>query len=77
MGDLAYFYGEGVAGTIYFWKPLNPALPQGYEADWMYADVILNRMSVRDGRLVLPSGMSYKVLVIPDYGLEDDAATAA
>jgi len=67
VGDLAYFYGEGVPGTIYFWKPLNPALPQGYEADWMSSDVILNRMSVRDGRLVLPSGMTYKVLVIPDY----------
>ena len=33
----------------------------------MNADVILNRLSVRDGRLVLPDGMSYKVLVIPDY----------
>ena len=67
VGDLAYFYGEDVPSTIYFWKPLNPALPDGYKADWVNADVILNRMSVRDGRLVLPSGMSYRVLVIPDY----------
>jgi hypothetical protein len=67
VGDLAYFYGEGVPATIFFWKPLNPAIPKGYSADWMNADVILNRLSVRDGRLVLPDGMSYKVLVIPDY----------
>jgi hypothetical protein len=67
VGDLAYFYGEGAPATIFFWKPLNPPLPQGYAADWMNADVILNRLSVRDGRLVLPDGMSYKVLVIPDY----------
>ena len=67
VGDLAYFYGEGAPATIFFWKPLNPALPAGYAADWVNADVILNRLSVRDGRFVLPDGISYKVLVIPDY----------
>ncbi len=67
VGDLAYFYGEGAPATIFFWKPLNPALPAGYSADWINADVILNRLSVRAGRWVLPDGMSYKVLVIPDY----------
>jgi len=67
VGDLAYFYGEGAPATIFFWKPLNPALPAGYAADWMNADVIMNRLSVQDGRFVLPDGMSYKVLVIPDY----------
>jgi hypothetical protein len=29
-------------------------------------EVILQRMSVRDGRLVLPDGMSYRLLVLPD-----------
>ncbi len=67
VGDLAYFYGEQIPGTIYFWKPLKPALPEGYKADWVNSDVILHRMSVQDGRFVLPDGMSYKVLVIPDY----------
>jgi hypothetical protein len=67
VGDLAYFYGEQIPGTIYFWKPLNPALPDGYKADWMNSDVILNRLSVANGRFILPDGMSYKVLVIPDY----------
>jgi hypothetical protein len=33
----------------------------------MNADVVLNRLAIRDGRLVLPSGMSYRVLVVPDY----------
>jgi len=67
VGDLAYFYGEGVPATIFFWKPLNPALPQGYAADWVDADVVLNRLTVQDGRFVLPGGISYRVLVIPDY----------
>ena len=29
------------------------------------AEVILTRMKVRDGRIVLPDGMSYRVLVLP------------
>jgi hypothetical protein len=33
----------------------------------MNADVVVNQLTVQDGHLVLPSGMSYRVLVIPDY----------
>ena len=29
-------------------------------------DVVLNRMTVNDGRLVLPDGMSYRLLVLPE-----------
>jgi hypothetical protein len=67
VGDVAYFYGEGAPATVPFWKPVNPAPPQGYGYDWINADVLLNRMSVDQGRLVLPSGMSYRMLVLPDY----------
>jgi hypothetical protein len=67
VGDLAYFYGESAPATVPFWKPINPAPPAGYGYDWVNADVLLNRMSVKDARLVLPSGMSYRVLVLPDY----------
>jgi hypothetical protein len=67
VGDLAYFYGEGAPATVPFWKPVNPAPPSGYAYDWIDADVLLNRMSVEDGRLVLPSGMTYRAVVLPDY----------
>src|SRR5207237_4568485 len=43
-----------------------PAVPEGYNYDWVNSDVILNRMTVKDGRIVLPDGMSYRVLVLPD-----------
>jgi (4-O-methyl)-D-glucuronate---lignin esterase len=66
-GDVAYFYGEGAPATVPFWKPVNPAPPLDYEYDWINADVLLNRMTVENGRLVLPSGMSYRLLVLPDY----------
>lgn len=66
VGDLAYFYGEGAPITVPFWKKMSPAVPDGYNYDWVNADVILNRMRVQDGRVVLPDGMSYRVLVLPD-----------
>lgn len=42
---------------------INPL--RGYQYDSFNADVLLNRAKVKDGRIVLPSGMSYSVLVIP------------
>ena len=38
----------------------------GYGWDECSADVVMNRMTVRDGRLVLPDGMSYRLLVLPE-----------
>jgi hypothetical protein len=37
----------------------------GYDYDDCTAEVVLTRMSVRDDRLVLPDGMSYRLLVLP------------
>lgn len=40
--------------------------PQGYKYDYCNPDVLYNRLSVKDGRLVTPEGQSYEVLWIPD-----------
>ena len=40
--------------------------PQGYKYDYCNPDVLYNRLSVKDGRLVTPEGQSYQVLWIPD-----------
>jgi hypothetical protein len=39
---------------------------QGYDWDQCSPEVVLTRMNVKDGRLVLPDGMSYRVLVLPE-----------
>jgi hypothetical protein len=38
----------------------------GYDYDDCSAETVLTRMAVRDGRIVLPDGMSYGVLALPD-----------
>ncbi len=38
----------------------------GYDYDDCTPEVLLTRMTVKDGRLVLPDGPSYRVLVLPD-----------
>lgn len=66
--DLAYLLNEGAPSTPPIWGAgTQPTPPPGYDYDFINADVLLNRLSVSpDGRLVLPDGMSYRVLVLPD-----------
>jgi hypothetical protein len=74
VADIAYFIGEDVpvnAGPF----GLNPdaardgvkvpELPGGYHVDYVNSDLIINSMSVKDGRIVLPHGVSYSILVLP------------
>ncbi len=47
-------------------KPVNPREMTGYDYDYMNADIIITAMKVNKGRLVLPSGQSYRVMQLPD-----------
>jgi len=42
------------------------AVPPGYHFDTCNADVLLNRLSVKDGRITLPNGASYAFLSLGD-----------
>ena len=68
VADLAYLLNEGAPSTPPIWGPgTMPPPPDGHDYDFVNADVLLNRMSVgEDGRIMLPGGMSYRVLVLPD-----------
>ncbi len=39
----------------------------GYDYDTITEEAILTRAEVKDGRIVLPDGMSYRVLVLPEH----------
>lgn len=68
VADVAYLLNEGAPSTPPIWgSGTRPAPPEGYDYDFINADVLLNRLSVAsDGRLVLPDGMSYRLLVLPE-----------
>ena len=69
VADVAYYYGDHVPNFTQL-KSSDPAkLLPGYDYDVVTEEVVLNRMSVKDGRLVLPDGMSYRVLVLRDLGV--------
>jgi hypothetical protein len=67
VADVLYYYGD-LAPNFAGLKSSNPAgLPPGYDYDVATEYVILNRLSVANGRLVLPDGMSYAALVLPPH----------
>ena len=66
VGDFAYYYGEGAPVAVPYWEEVKPEPPEGYAYDYVNTEVLLTRMSFANGRLVLPDGMSYGVLVLPD-----------
>lgn len=45
---------------------LKPAPPAGYDYDMAAADFLLDQLVFANGRLALPSGASYRMLVLPD-----------
>ena len=65
VADVVYYYGDHVPNFARL-KASDPAgvLP-GFDYDVATEEVVLTRMSVRDGRIVLPDGMSYRLLVLP------------
>ncbi|MBE9510762.1 MAG: glycoside hydrolase family 2 [Bacteroidetes bacterium] len=65
VADVLYYYGDGVPNFI-FLKDEYKELKRGYNWDKCSKDILLNRVSVENGKLVLPDGMTYRVLVLPD-----------
>ncbi|MHB1021146.1 MAG: glycosyl hydrolase [Acidobacteriaceae bacterium] len=65
VSDVLYYYGDQVPNFARL-KSSDPAqvLP-GYDYDVIDEDALLHRAAVRDGRIVLPDGTSYRLLVLP------------
>ena len=61
VADVCYFVGEDAPCCARVTKKI----PAGYDNDSINSEVLMTRLSVKDGRLVLPDGVSYRVLVLP------------
>ncbi len=62
--DVCYYYGDQGANFVPP-KHIDPSLGYGYDYDVVNPEVILNRMTARNGRITLPDGMQYELLVLP------------
>lgn len=62
VSDVVYFIGEN---TPKMTGEMRPSLPKGYDYDFINAEVLMMAKVNSAGRIELPSGTSYAVLVLP------------
>jgi hypothetical protein len=65
VADLLYYVGEDAPADTPDRGQLEPALPAGHDYDTINTTALLERVRVENGRIVLPDGTSYRVLVLP------------
>ena len=70
VADVAYLGSEGAPYSAPWRRDLDPTLPPGYDYDFLPPEVLLQDATVQEGRLVLTSGMSYRLLALqPGHSL--------
>lgn len=62
VADVLYWFGEGAPLNV---NEMQGEMPRGYDFDFCSSELVL-RLRVENGRVVLPSGMSYRYLLLPD-----------
>lgn len=65
VGDVLFYNGDGCPNFVPA-KHVDPSLGPGYDYDVCNTEVLLSRLAIQDGRIVLPDGMSYHLLALPD-----------
>lgn len=72
--DVAYYYGDNAPNYVFIREDKELSdLPFGYDYDKVSKNVLMDRAYVKDGRLTLPDGMNYKVLMLPKSKYLDPA----
>jgi len=65
VADILYYYGEDNNITAIFGNKL-PDIPESYNYDFVNADALVNMLSVKDGNIITPGGMSYRILILDE-----------
>ena len=62
VSDVLWYLGDEISH-----KPdQERGFPEGYKYDYCNPDVLLNRLDVKDGNVVTPEGLSYRLIWIPE-----------
>jgi hypothetical protein len=72
--EVLYYYGRDVPNSAGYFVPdamnprdiMKPVLPAGYDYD-VCDSTIFEKIQIENGEVVLPSGMRYRYLVLPDH----------
>jgi hypothetical protein len=67
VADVAYFYGEDRNLSELYLHRFNTDVPKGFSYDYINPEALLKLLFVKNGKLVTPSGMTYRVLYLPSY----------
>ena len=67
VADVCFYYGETTPVIVDMREKMLPDLAVGYDFDVINAEVLLDRLTVKEGRLTLPDGLSYRVMVLADH----------
>ena len=70
VSDLCLFLGDDIPARILGHK--LPDFPMGYDFDAFTTDALKHRMAVKNGRIVLPDGNGYRMMILPPDGLLTD-----
>jgi hypothetical protein len=65
VADVCFYQGDRVPSFVPM-KHIDPDLGPGYDYDVINSEALLTRMYVQDGKIILPDGMSYRLLILPD-----------
>ncbi len=65
FADVCFYYGDGIGNRKHYRQEVC-LTGKSFLYDYTNSDALLERMSVYDGKVVLPDGVSYNVLVLPD-----------
>ena len=65
VADVLCYLGDNVPNYLGFRNELSVPLPEGYDYDGCNSDILLNHATVKNGKIVLDSGMEYRYLLLP------------
>lgn len=65
IADVLYYYGEN-NNITWISREKLPAVPSGYEFDFVNSSALINAIQAKNGQLVAQSGNTYKLLVLDE-----------
>ncbi len=66
VADVLVYYGDNVPNFTQLRSSDPAGIGRGYDYDVITADALLSRARAERGRIVMPDGMSYRELVLPE-----------